>query len=251
MQIPILEGRDFDDRDQPKTQRAVIVNQRMAEMLWPGESAVGKRIFIGTESRDAWEVVGVVKTGKYRTLAEDPKPFFYYSMGQRRPGTMAMVVRASIDPRSLVGAIRSEVQSIDRRVPLSGVKTMDEHKTYLQRDGLRRVPTHARGRHSYGARRKPRRCDEDDHATGNASRGGWCRHRFVAIAGARTGVVVVVDRYQRLRHNDVRSRTGAVVGGGAGCVLFAGAKGDESGSTRRTKVRVKPQKGTKGTKWIL
>jgi putative ABC transport system permease protein len=102
----------------------------MAEMLWPGESAVGKRIFIGTESRDAWEVVGVVKTGKYRTLAEDPKPFFYYSIGQRRPGTMAMVVRASIDPRSLVGAIRSEVQSVDRRVPLSGVKTMDEHKTY-------------------------------------------------------------------------------------------------------------------------
>ena len=94
MQIPILEGRDFDDRDQPKTQRVIIVNQKMAEMLWPGESAVGKRIFIGADSHDALEVVGVVKTGKYRTLAEDPKPFFYYSMGQLRPRPMAMVVRA-------------------------------------------------------------------------------------------------------------------------------------------------------------
>jgi len=130
MQIPIVEGRDFDDRDQSKTQRVVIVNQQMAEMLWPGESAVGKRMFIGVDSKDPWEVVGVVKTGKYRTLAEDPKPFFYYSMGQRRPAPMAMVVRAGVDPRSLVGAIRSEVQAIDRRVPLSGVKTMDEHKTY-------------------------------------------------------------------------------------------------------------------------
>jgi predicted permease len=129
MQIPIVDGRDFDDRDQPKTQRVVIVNQQMAETLWPGESAVGKRISIG-DSRDLWEVVGVVKTGKYRTLAEDPKPFFYYAMGQRRPAPMAMVVRASVDPRSLAGAIRSEVQGIDRRVPLSGVKTMDEHKTY-------------------------------------------------------------------------------------------------------------------------
>ena len=129
MQIPIVDGRDFDDRDQPKTQRVVIVNQQMAEMLWQGESAVGKRISIG-DSRDLWEVVGVVKTGKYRTLAEDPKPFFYYAMGQRRPAPMAMVVRASVDPRSLAGAIRSEVQAIDRRVPLSGVKTMDEHKTY-------------------------------------------------------------------------------------------------------------------------
>jgi predicted permease len=130
MQIPILEGRDFDDRDVPKSQGVVIVNQKMAETLWPGESAIGKRITIGIENREPWEVVGVVKTGKYRTLAEDPKPFFYYSMGQRRPSPMAMVVRASVEPRSLVGSIRSQVQAIDRRVPLSGVKTMDQHKTY-------------------------------------------------------------------------------------------------------------------------
>ncbi|HEV8167909.1 MAG TPA: ABC transporter permease, partial [Pyrinomonadaceae bacterium] len=89
MQIPFVEGRDFDDRDQPKTQRVIIINQHMAQILWPGESAVGKRIFIGAESRNALEVVGVVKTGKYRNLAEDPKPFFYYSMGQLRPATMA------------------------------------------------------------------------------------------------------------------------------------------------------------------
>jgi len=130
MQIPILEGRDFDDRDQQKTQRVVIVNQRMAQMLWPGESAVGKRIFIGAESRDALEVVGVAKTGKYRALAEDPKPFFYYPTGQRRPSTMMLVMRSSVDPRSLVSAVRGEVQALDRRVPVSGVKTMDEHKTY-------------------------------------------------------------------------------------------------------------------------
>ena len=99
-------------------------------MLWPGESAIGKRIFIGTDSRDPLEVVGVVKTGKYRNLAEDPKPFFYYALSQRRPGTMAMVIRPSVDPRSLVGAIRREVQSLDRRVPVFAVKTMDEHKTY-------------------------------------------------------------------------------------------------------------------------
>jgi predicted permease len=130
MQIPIVEGRDFDDRDQPKTQRVIIVNQKMAQMLWPGESAVGKRIFIGAESRDALEVVGVVKTGKYSALAEDPKPFFYYSSGQRWPVTMALVIRGSVDPRSLVGAVRSEIQALDRRVPIFGVKTMEEHKTY-------------------------------------------------------------------------------------------------------------------------
>jgi predicted permease len=130
MQIPFVEGRDFDSRDTPKTQRVVIINERMAQMLWPGESAVGKRIFIGPESHDALEVAGVVKTGKYRNLAEDPKPFFYSSMDQRRPNTMAMIVRASVDPRSLVGPIRSQIEAIDRHVPIFAIKTMDEHKTY-------------------------------------------------------------------------------------------------------------------------
>jgi ABC-type antimicrobial peptide transport system permease subunit len=103
----------------------------MAEILWPGENSVaGKRIFIGPESKDPLEVVGVVKTGKYRSLAEDPRPFYYYSMDQLRPRTMALVMRPSVDPLSIVGAIRSEVAAIDRRVPLFAVKTMDQHKTY-------------------------------------------------------------------------------------------------------------------------
>jgi len=130
MQIPFVEGRDFEERDQPKTQSVVIINQRMAEMLWPGESALGKRFFVGTENRDALEVVGVVKTGKYRSLAEDPRPYIYYSMTQWRPGNMALVIRGSGDPRGLVGAIRGEVQALDRSVPISAVKTMSDHLTY-------------------------------------------------------------------------------------------------------------------------
>ncbi len=130
MQIPLVEGRDFDDRDTTKTKRVIVINQRMAEMLWPGESALGKRIFIGTDSKDPLEVVGVARTGKYRSLAEDPKPYYFSSMDQRRPTTTALVMRPSVDPLSLVGAIRSEVASIDRRVPMFAVKTMDQHKTY-------------------------------------------------------------------------------------------------------------------------
>lgn len=130
MQIPFVEGRDFSEQDQPKTQAVVIVNQRMAETLWPGESAIGKRIFVGTENRDPFEVVGVVKTGKYRSLAEEPRSFFYYSMTQFRAGNMSLVVRGNVDPRGLVGAIRNEVQTLDRSVPISVVKTMSDHLTY-------------------------------------------------------------------------------------------------------------------------
>lgn len=128
MQIPFIEGRDFDDRDQSNTQQVVIVNQKLAEMLWPGESAVGKRMFVG--SRNAFEVVGVVKTGLYRALAEDPKPFYYYPLTQRRLDGMSLVVRSSIDPHGLIGTIRNEVQTLDRRVPIYAVRTMQEHLTY-------------------------------------------------------------------------------------------------------------------------
>jgi len=127
MQIPFVEGRNFDDRDQPKTQRVIIINQRLAEILWQGESAVGKRILIGADSREPLDVVGVVKTGKYRTLAEDPKPYFYAAMSQRRPAAMTLVLRTSGDPATLVGAVRSAVQSIDRQVPMFAVKTMQVH----------------------------------------------------------------------------------------------------------------------------
>ncbi|HKR11322.1 MAG TPA: ABC transporter permease [Pyrinomonadaceae bacterium] len=130
MQIPLVDGRDFDDRDRVGAQRVIIVNQQMAEMLWPGESAVGKRVSVGVENRDLIEVVGVVKTGKYRNLAEDPKPYFYYPMTQRRPAAMALVMRTNVDSRSLAGAIRKEVQGLDRSVPVSSVKTMTEHLTY-------------------------------------------------------------------------------------------------------------------------
>lgn len=130
MQIPFVDGRDFDDRDQPKTQRVVIINQKMAETLWPGESAVGKRITIGTQNRNPYEIVGVVKTGMYRALGEDPKPFFYYPLAQRQPGNMSLVIRGRVDPRGLVGSVRNEAQAIDRRVPIYSVKTMSDHMTY-------------------------------------------------------------------------------------------------------------------------
>jgi len=130
MRIPFVEGRDFDQRDQLKTQRVIVINQRLAQILWPGEAAVGKRIFIGADSRDPLEVVGVVKTGKYRTLAEDPKPYIYSAMAQRRPAAMTLILRTSTDPTSLVGSIRNTVQSIDRRVPLFDVKTMPTHLTW-------------------------------------------------------------------------------------------------------------------------
>ena len=130
MQIPLLEGRDFNDRDRKGSQRTIIVNQQMAEILWSGESAVGKRILVGTENKDPLEVVGVVKTGKYRSLSEDPKPFYYYAAMQRDTGDMVLLIRTSVSPTSLVDPTRSYIRTLDRGMPISSVKTMQEHMTW-------------------------------------------------------------------------------------------------------------------------
>ncbi|MDX6384397.1 MAG: hypothetical protein QOK48_1970 [Blastocatellia bacterium] len=130
LQIPLIAGRDFDDRDRKGAQRVIIVNERMSQMLWPGEDAVGKRVFIGPGSTEAIEVIGVAQTGKYRALAESPKAYYYSPMTQRAATGMTLIVRTNIDPRSLAGAIRKEVQSMDSRIPLSSIKTMNEHLTW-------------------------------------------------------------------------------------------------------------------------
>jgi putative ABC transport system permease protein len=130
LRIDFLDGRNFDERDKLNAQKVVVINKHMAEQLWPDESAIGKRVFIGTDDHEGVEVVGVVKTGRYRNLAEDPRSFMYFPVSQRRPGIMTLVARTNGDPRNFVGAIRHEMQMLDRTVPLSSVRTMPEHMTW-------------------------------------------------------------------------------------------------------------------------
>lgn len=130
LQIPLIAGRDFDDRDRKGTPRVIIINERMAQLMWPGENAIGKRVFVGPGSTEAIEVIGVAQTGKYRALAESPKAYYYSPMSQRGATGMTLIVRTSGDPRSLAGAVRKEVQSLDSRIPVSSIKTMNEHLTW-------------------------------------------------------------------------------------------------------------------------
>jgi predicted permease len=130
LQIPLVAGRDFDERDRKGGARVIVVNERMAQVLWPGENAVGKRIFMGPGSREPIEVIGVVKTGKYRALAEEPKSYYYSPMDQRGASGMTLMIRTTKDPASLVGAVRTEIGALDGRIPLSSIKTMTEHMTW-------------------------------------------------------------------------------------------------------------------------
>ena len=114
MRIPILDGRDFLEEDTVENPQVAIINETMAKSFWPGENPVG-RVF-STWRGDA-RVVGVVGNGKYRSLAEPARPFFYFPY-QQGIGDMnlGVAVRTVGDSAALIGVVRREIRALDPAV---------------------------------------------------------------------------------------------------------------------------------------
>ena len=123
--IPVVKGRDFESGDRVGTAGVVIINEEFEQRYYAGQSAVGKRIRTDSEG-PFLEIVGVVRTAKYRNLREAPLPFVYIPLAQEMQGDMTLVVRTAGDPASLRGNVRSVVQRINRNIPLYSVKTISE-----------------------------------------------------------------------------------------------------------------------------
>jgi predicted permease len=129
MGIPLVAGRDFSEDDKAESTKVVIVNETFTRKFCHGQPAVGKRFRSGGGSSDPslYEIVGVAKDGKYFSLGEDPTPYVYFTLSQSYSSSCSLVVRTYGDPRSVIGAIRTEVQRQDPNLPVFNVKTLAEH----------------------------------------------------------------------------------------------------------------------------
>jgi putative ABC transport system permease protein len=126
----MLRGRAFAERDAAGAPGVVIINEAFARRYWPGQEPLGKRLQMGSRNQaDApdLEVVGVVKDGKYVTLGEDARPFFYSPLFQDYDASATLIVRAAGNPLALLPALRAEVQTLDKNLPVYDVKTMTQH----------------------------------------------------------------------------------------------------------------------------
>jgi predicted permease len=130
MGVPLLEGRDFTMLDDKDESRFVIVNETFARRFWPGQNPIGKRLSRGGPDKPRFEVIGVVKDGKYWTLGEDPRPFVYFPMARAYDSTVSLVVHTGVEPQSMINTIRREVERLDANLPLYDVKTMGEHMRF-------------------------------------------------------------------------------------------------------------------------
>ncbi len=131
--IPLLEGRAFDATDRAGSPLVVILNQTLAERLFPGQDPIGRRVawtgdvlrFIGV-SGDWRTVVGVVGDTKDAGLDAAPVPVLFAPFAQAEVFGSSLVVHTAGDPAALAGAAGKVVRSVDPEQPVENVLTLDE-----------------------------------------------------------------------------------------------------------------------------
>jgi putative ABC transport system permease protein len=127
MRIPLLQGRDFTDRDELQAQRVALINQTMARRYFPNESPLGRRVTLGDPQDPAsWmTIVGVAGDTRNRGLDQEAYPQLYAAQAQMPRLGLTFVLRAADDPLALVPAVRATVRSIDPEQPIYGISTLE------------------------------------------------------------------------------------------------------------------------------
>jgi predicted permease len=132
MQIPLLAGRDFTNRDDKDAPQVIMVNRAFADKFFPGENVLGKKLRpgagTGAKGGPPWrEIVGVVGNVRLSATQREMRPTTYLPEAQMSSWCcLYTVVRTSVEPRSLEPTMRRLVSSLDPDVPVTQVHTMQE-----------------------------------------------------------------------------------------------------------------------------
>ncbi|HEY4249414.1 MAG TPA: ABC transporter permease [Lacunisphaera sp.] len=126
MGTPLRRGRDLAATDDARGAPVAVINEAMAKALWPGRDPLGQHFHLDWAGGPAIEVVGLVPTGKYVMLTEQPRPFFYTPFAQRYATPMTLVVRAAVAPATLVKSVHDAVARLDPNLPVYDLMTFDD-----------------------------------------------------------------------------------------------------------------------------
>ena len=124
LRIPLVAGRDFEARDGEGRPPVAIVNETLARRLWPGESAIGKRVRRGSATAPEIEIVGVARNSKYTTAAEDPKPFVYLPLAQAYVPRVTVLLRAAPGTTGALAEATRIVRRIDPNLAVYNTTAM-------------------------------------------------------------------------------------------------------------------------------
>lgn len=128
MQIPLLKGRLFNAQDTADKPHVLLVDEFMAQQLWPNQDPLGKRVSFGDlAAKPQWAtVVGVVGRIKHETLDSDSRIAIYMPQSQYISRAMNVVLRSNTDPIALASAVNHELHELDHDLPVFRVLTMEQ-----------------------------------------------------------------------------------------------------------------------------
>lgn len=127
MGLTLLEGRSFEESDRADAPGVVIVDRLFADTVWPGEEALGQRLWVGPDtSGPGREVVGVVAPVQHGGVQEEPWITCYQPAAQAPDDFATFLARTSLDPASLFSAARDAILAADAGVLVGELMTMED-----------------------------------------------------------------------------------------------------------------------------
>jgi predicted permease len=130
MEIPILAGRDIEERDQPGSPAVAVINEVFAKANFGDPNPLGRHLTLlqageGTPLARDMEIVGVCGNARYGALTRDIPPVAYipYNQGYPQPDQMVYALRTSGDPLLYVNSVREIVRQADVGLPVSDIRT--------------------------------------------------------------------------------------------------------------------------------
>jgi hypothetical protein len=125
LHIPVMAGREFEDRDDETAAPVMVVNQTLAERFWGGApSAIGKRVRVGVGDGDWRTVIGVVADVKYARINETAHPYLYLPFTQSYRSSMTLHTRGGAPVTTLVDLARARVAALDADLPILRARPM-------------------------------------------------------------------------------------------------------------------------------
>jgi predicted permease len=130
MQIPILQGREIDERDRAGTLPVVVISDQFAKTFLPNQNPLGRRVHVaGSAGPLDLEVVGVAATARYGPLKYENPPVIYVPYAQlpiKQVRQMTYALRTDGDPMRHASTIRQIVHDADSRIPITRMTTQAE-----------------------------------------------------------------------------------------------------------------------------
>jgi predicted permease len=125
MQIPVLRGRDFNERDVANPTAAVMINETAAKKYFPNEDPIGQHVGQSPEESAQSEIVGIIRDTKYDSVRDAAPPTIYTAV---RPGTrsLTVMVRTAGEPAAMTETVRHALQQLDPDVPMTGITTQSD-----------------------------------------------------------------------------------------------------------------------------